>query len=87
MSRIAEEMVITPDVVDPARFRAAVRRAREYGVVLPTFSELANPPACDLDRIDPDEARSENLWRVNWYNGPSGAGAPRCPGTSCCRNR
>jgi cysteine synthase A len=70
MSRIAEGMVITPDVVDPARFRAAVRRAREYGVVLPTFSELANPPACDLDGIDPDEARSENLWRVNWYNGP-----------------
>ena len=37
MSRIAEEMVVTPDVVDPARLRSAVRRAREFGVVLPTL--------------------------------------------------
>jgi cysteine synthase len=69
MSRIAEEMVVTPDVIDPARLRSAVRRAREFGVVLPTFSELANAPPRNLDRIDPDEPRSENLWRVNWYNG------------------
>jgi cysteine synthase len=68
MSRVAEEMVVTPEVVDPARLRAAIRRAREFGVVLPTFSELANPPPHNLDRIDPDEPRSENLWRVNWYN-------------------
>ena len=70
MSRIVEEMVVTPDVVDPARLRSAIRRAREFGVVLPTFSELAKPPSHNLDRIDPDEPRSENLWRVNWYNGP-----------------
>jgi cysteine synthase A len=69
MSRIAEEMVVTPDVIDPKRLRSAVRRAREFGVVLPTFSELANPPPRNFDRIDPDEPRSENLWRVNWYNG------------------
>jgi cysteine synthase len=68
MSRIAEEMVVTPDVIDQARLRSAIRRAREYGVVLPTFSELANPPPHNLDRIDPDDPRSENLWRVNWYN-------------------
>jgi cysteine synthase len=69
MSRIAEEMVVTPEVIDSARLRSAVRRAREYGVVLPTFSELADPSACNLDGVDPDEPRSENLWRVNWYNG------------------
>jgi cysteine synthase A len=69
MSRIAEEMVVTPDVVDPARLRSAVRRARDYGIVLPTFSELAHPGARNLDSVDPDEPRSENLWRVNWYNG------------------
>jgi cysteine synthase len=64
-------MVVTPEVVDPARRRAAIRRAREYGVVLPTFGELANPAsdARDLDAVNPDEPRSENLWRVNWYNG------------------
>ncbi|MEA2839971.1 MAG: cysteine synthase [Methylobacteriaceae bacterium] len=71
MARIAEEMVVTPDVVNPARLKSAIRRAREYGVVLPRFSELASPPsgAHHLDGIDPDEPRSENLWRVNWYNG------------------
>jgi cysteine synthase len=70
MSRIVEEMVVTPDVVDRARLRSAIRRAREYGVVLPTFSELANPAsdARNLDGVNPDEPRSENLWRVNWYN-------------------
>ncbi|MEA2834864.1 MAG: cysteine synthase [Methylobacteriaceae bacterium] len=82
MSRIAEEMVVTPDVVDRAWLRAAVRRAREYGVVLPTFGELANPAsdARNLDRIDPDEPRSENLWRVNWYNGPDRCGRVDVPG-------
>jgi cysteine synthase len=69
MSRIAEEMVVTPDVIDSVRLRSAVRRAREFGVVLPTFSELANPRPRNLDRINPDAPRSENLWRVNWYNG------------------
>ena len=78
MSRIVEEMVVTPDVVDPARLRSAIRRAREFGVVLPTFSELAKPPSHNLDRIDPDEPRSENLWRVNWYNGPDRRKRARC---------
>jgi cysteine synthase len=68
MSRIAEEMVIAPEVADPARLRAAIGRAREYEVVLPTFSELARPPSRNLDKIDSDEPRLENLWRVNWYN-------------------
>ena len=58
------------DVIDRTRLQAAIRRAREYGVVLPTFSELANPPSGsrNLDGVDPDEPRSDNLWRVNWYN-------------------
>src|SRR5947209_9147413 len=70
MSRIAEAMVVTADVVDPKRLQAAIRRAREYGVVLPTFSELSNPAsdARNVDAVNPDEPRSENLWRVNWYN-------------------
>jgi cysteine synthase len=82
MSRIAEEMVVTPDVIDTARLRSAMRRAREYGVVLPTFSELAEPPsgACNLDGVDPDEPRSENLWRVNWYNGADRRGRADVPG-------
>jgi cysteine synthase A len=71
MSRIAEDMVVTPDVVDKARLRSAIQRAREYGVVLPTLNELANPWARKLENVDPDEPRPENLWRVNWYNSPN----------------
>jgi cysteine synthase len=71
MSRIAEEMVVTPDVVDKARLRSALQRAREHGVVLPTFGELASPSTHNLESVDPDEPRPENLWRVNWYNSPN----------------
>jgi cysteine synthase len=71
MSRIAEEMVITPEVVDKARLRSAIQRARECAVVLPTLDELANPRARKLENVDPDEPRPENLWRVNWYNSPN----------------
>ena len=34
MSRIAEEMVVTPEVVDPARLRSAIRRVRDNVPVL-----------------------------------------------------
>ncbi|GAC1331968.1 MAG: hypothetical protein NVSMB26_10990 [Beijerinckiaceae bacterium] len=63
-------MVIPPDTVDAARLRSAIARARENGVVLPTFGELTAPPppGGDLAAINPDEPRSENLRRVNWYN-------------------
>jgi len=66
--------VINPEIVD-AKLRArAVAKAREHGMVLPTFSQLANPstiPAAvakKLADVAPDEPRAENLWRVNWYN-------------------
>ena len=70
MTRIADEMVITPDVVDAARLRSAVRRAREYGIILPTFGGLADPQRAGSSAAegDPDAPRLENLWRVNWYN-------------------
>ncbi|MBT8079971.1 MAG: pyridoxal-phosphate dependent enzyme [Gammaproteobacteria bacterium] len=62
------------NVEDRAIRQRAVDLAREKNVVLPTFSELAEPwraPAdirSSLDRIAPDEAHPANLFRINWYN-------------------
>lgn len=67
--------VPAPGVVDEGRLRAALARARERKVVLPTFSQLANPTTiaasvlARLRDVDPNAPSAENLWRVNWYNG------------------
>ena len=65
---------MNPEIVDSKLRARAIARVRELGVVLPTFSQLADPasiPAAVWDRlahVAPDEPRIENLWRVNWYN-------------------
>lgn len=70
------QLVQRPEIEDPNVRKRAVERARERGVALPSFSELAGSapvPAAVLDRIanvDPDAADAGNLWRVNWFNGP-----------------
>ena len=52
-----------------------VDRFRDSGILLPTFSELANPAAIPiaiqerLRTVDPDVADPLNLFRVNWFNG------------------
>ncbi len=54
--------------------RRAVSLAREKHIVLPTFSELAEPwRAPDsirarLKSVGPDDADAANLYRINWYN-------------------
>jgi len=65
----------TPRVVDERRRRAALLRARECKIVLPTFSQLANPGTIpqaigdSILEVDPDAPRPENLWRIHWHNG------------------
>src|ERR1700709_409379 len=78
--------VIDPDIVDSKQRARAVARARELGMVLPTFSQLADPsriPAAVSKRladVAPDEGRAENLWRVNWYNAADRKGVADVPG-------
>src|SRR5215211_7909387 len=78
--------VISPEIVDSKRRARAIARVRELGVVLPTFSQLANPasiPAAVLNRladVAPDEPRIENLWRVNWYNAADRKSRAETPG-------
>jgi len=46
--------VINPEIVDSRQRARAIARVRELGVVLPTFSQLANPasiPAAVLNRL------------------------------------
>jgi cysteine synthase len=78
--------VINPEIVDTMHRARAVARARELGMVLPTFSQLANPasiPAAvskKLAEVAPDEARAENLWRLNWYNAANREHRAEVPG-------
>src|SRR5882672_5744266 len=78
--------VINPEIVDSKQRMRAIARVRELGVVLPTFSQLANPatiPAAVLNRladVAPDEPRIENLWRVNWYNAADRKSQVETPG-------
>ena len=62
------------EIVDAAVYENSVRRFREAGVVLPTFSQLAEPDRIPealgerLASVDPDAADPINLFRVHWYN-------------------
>src|SRR5690242_16160638 len=61
---------IDPVVKDRGRRAAAIKRLREVGGRLPTWSQLAAPRDADLKGVDPDGADPRNLWRVHWFNGP-----------------
>jgi cysteine synthase len=71
-----------PRIVDQAVRDRNIERLRERGVVLPRFSELANPESMprairdDLKSVDRDAADPLNLFRVHWFNKASNAGDP-----------
>ena len=64
------------DLVDPVAFEHTVGHLRAAGVLLPTFSQLADPstiPPVVRDRladVDPDAPDPLNLFRAHWFNGP-----------------
>ena len=63
-------------ITDQTAYRRAVQRCRDLNIVLPTFTELADPGrlgpglAAGLAGVDPDARDPRNLFRVHWYNGP-----------------
>ncbi|MFN8178387.1 MAG: pyridoxal-5'-phosphate-dependent protein subunit beta [bacterium] len=65
-------------IVDEGVYARTVRRFREGGVVLPTFSELADPGRIPervshaAASVDVDAPHPLNLFRVHWYNGEHG---------------
>ena len=61
-------------IVDQEVYEKSIRRFRDDGILLPRFSELADPRAIPeairnrLVDIDPDSPHPLNLFRINWYN-------------------
>jgi len=81
LSSIPEGFGLETEVVDAVARDRAVQRCRQAGLRLPTFAELADPPAPagDVAAVDPDAAAAANLWRVNWFNDASRAGRAEVP--------
>ncbi|MDX1689690.1 MAG: pyridoxal-phosphate dependent enzyme [Acidimicrobiia bacterium] len=69
-------------LVDPEARARTVDRFRERRIRLPTFADLADPPAApeELHAVDPDAADPRNLWRVHWYNAADRRGRDEVPG-------
>lgn len=66
---------IEREIVHRGVYERSVTRFREAGIILPTFTQLADPariPAAihqALAAVDPDAPHPLNLFRVHWYNG------------------
>ena len=73
------------DIVDQEVYARTVARFREAKIVLPKFSELADPttipPAirAALADVDPDAAHPLNLFRVHWSNDDTRRGLSAVP--------
>src|SRR6266498_502457 len=67
-------MKLTDRVVNPVVQQRNAEALAKAGVVLPTFSELADPSTIDasiqrdLQRVGFDEPHPLNLFRVHWHN-------------------
>ncbi|HOU31766.1 MAG TPA: pyridoxal-phosphate dependent enzyme [Synergistaceae bacterium] len=66
--------------IHPAPRRAAIRRARERGIVLPTFEEMKHPEKISpkikerLRHVGLWDLDSANLFRISWKNAPQPSG-------------
>ena len=74
---------IDPVIQDRGRRAAAIKRLREVGGRLPTWTQLAAPQkgmSADLSGVGADDADPHNLWRVHWFNGPDRKSMVDTPG-------
>jgi len=73
------------DVVDTDVYERTVERFRDRQIVLPTFSELADPASIPgrvtaaLGPVGPDDAHPLNLFRVHWHNDAARTGITAVP--------
>lgn len=73
------------DIVDQEVYARTVARFREAKIVLPKFSELADPTTISpairaaLADVDPDAAHPLNLFRVHWSNDDTRRGLSAVP--------
>jgi len=79
-------LVFEPQVVDARIRRQAVAQARKLKLELPTFSQLASPPAPSselwntLSNVRPDDPDPKNLWRIHWFNAKNRKDRDAVPG-------
>jgi len=79
-------LVIEPQVADGRIRGRAVVQARKLKLELPTFSQLASPPApssefwSTLSNVPPDDPDPKNLWRIHWFNAANRRGRDAVPG-------
>ncbi|MBT8241006.1 MAG: pyridoxal-phosphate dependent enzyme [Acidimicrobiia bacterium] len=70
----AELLGLYDEIVDHEALARTIERFRERNIVLPTFSQLADPTTlpeavpAEIEDVGPDDADARNLWRVHWYN-------------------
>jgi cysteine synthase len=73
------------ELVDRETYDRTVERFREAEIVLPTFSQLADPSKVPdqieaaLASVQPDEPHPLNLFRVHWYNDQTRTGQVDTP--------
>ena len=82
---MSTSMGLFDTVVDEQALANTVDRFRERQIVLPTFSQLADPSTMPagvreaLANVGADAPDPMNLWRVNWYNDASRTGRADVP--------
>lgn len=72
---LQDQLGLAGHVVDSESLSRSVQRFAAQKIVLPTFSQLANPhtiPASITHGVDKDAADARNLFRVHWYNDVEG---------------
>ena len=75
---LTTQLGLADTVVDEASLANSVKRFAEQKIVLPTFSQLADPstiPAAvssGLASLDKNAPDARNLFRVHWYNDLNG---------------
>jgi cysteine synthase len=80
-----EKLGLETEIVDHDTYRGSIARFQEAGILLPTFSQLAEPGGVPeqiearLVGIDPDDSHPLNLFRVHWYNGSDRRGRVAVP--------
>lgn len=73
-------MTLIDLTIDKERRKNAVRRAKERGIVIPTYSQMKDPskiPASikeDLKKIGLWDVHPRNLFRITWHNEPKTSG-------------
>jgi cysteine synthase A len=74
------------NITDEAMLADAAKHLGKANVILPRFSELANPGAISADilhgvnDVDPGVAHAKNLFRLHWYNNSQQTGLADVPG-------